>query len=400
MLRVPLAVAAVAALALAVPPAASAQDTTPPVSTMTTIGNGPNADGWSMGNRQFTIDATDDGGAANVEKIVYEVIATGANALPPTTHLGFRANFQVRFEGYYTLRWYAVDKAGNVEEPQQASYKHDSSSPRITDERFQGSSFLGWFRDSVTITATATDPILQDGNAPSGIRTVNWPRTVSTTGLHEPQLVAEDVAGHHGFLNVRVRVDADAPQVSLTGCPTEPVLAGTQVGVSVAATDVGSGLAADPSGTYALATDVAGVHERVFTARDVVQHETSASCTYEVLAPFYAFDGFFRPVSMTDVNAINAGRAVPVTFTLGGDQGLDVIEPGSPRTVEIPCDSIDSVGTVEPTSTAGSSSLQYDPVADQYTYVWKTDSAWAGQCRQFVLQLDDGSTHRAYFRFR
>ena len=99
--------------------AASAQDVTPPVSTITTSGNGPNADGWSKGNRFFTIDAVDGAGGSGVEKIVYEVIATGANALPPTVFLGTRETFQVRFEGYYTVRWYAVDHAGNAEAPQR-----------------------------------------------------------------------------------------------------------------------------------------------------------------------------------------------------------------------------------------------------------------------------------------
>jgi hypothetical protein len=43
--------------------------------------------------------------------------------------------------------------------------------------------------------------------------------------------------------------------------------------------------------------------------------------------------------------------------------------------------------------TAGGSSLQYDSTADQYTYVWKTNSSSAGTCVQFDLGLNDGSTH-------
>jgi hypothetical protein len=34
-----------------------------------------------------------------------------------------------------------------------------------------------------------------------------------------------------------------------------------------------------------------------------------------------------------------------------------------------------------------------------YTYNWKTNPAWAGTCRKFVLTLSDGSTHEALFRF-
>jgi hypothetical protein len=49
---------------------------------------------------------------------------------------------------------------------------------------------------------------------------------------------------------------------------------------------------------------------------------------------------------------------------------------------------------------AGGSSLSYDPVSDQYTYVWKTNKAWAGQCRQLVLRFNDGQEFRANFQFR
>jgi hypothetical protein len=41
-----------------------------------------------------------------------------------------------------------------------------------------------------------------------------------------------------------------------------------------------------------------------------------------------------------------------------------------------------------------------DAGSDQYNYVWKTDGAWAGACRQFVLGLNDGSVHYERFKFK
>ena len=35
----------------------------------------------------------------------------------------------------------------------------------------------------------------------------------------------------------------------------------------------------------------------------------------------------------------------------------------------------------------------------QYHYVWKTET-WAGTSRQLVVQLIDGTTHHANFRFK
>ncbi len=48
----------------------------------------------------------------------------------------------------------------------------------------------------------------------------------------------------------------------------------------------------------------------------------------------------------------------------------------------------------------GNSGLTYDPESAQYTYLWKTDRAWSTSCRQLVVGLDDGSTHRANFVLR
>ena len=57
-------------------------------------------------------------------------------------------------------------------------------------------------------------------------------------------------------------------------------------------------------------------------------------------------------------------------------------------------------GILEKTVTTGGSTLGYDAWTDQYIYVWKTDASWAGTCRQLVLQLNDGSIHRANFKFK
>ena len=384
-------------------PLASAQDVTPPVSTMTTSGNGPNADGWSMGNRFFTIDAVDEASGSGVEKIVYEVLATGANALPPTTFLGTREHFQVRFEGYYTVRWHAVDLAGNAETPKEASFRSDSSSPVIGEPVLQGTRVGAWFKDSVTITAPVTDPVLQDGNAGSGVKSVNWPLTRSTTTTDFARLEAVDVAGQEAVRLVDAKVDADAPQVSvhrLPGGADRAGRAGRRRRSRRATSAAGSSpTRAGPTIWRPTRRARTSACSRRPTASGTPPRR-AARTRYSATTPLYDFTGFFRPVSMSDVNAVNAGRAVPIKFSLGGYQGMDVVAVGYPRSVQVPCSSLADADSVEPTSTPGNSGLTYDAATDQYQYVWKTEKAWAGQCRQFVLALDDGSTHRAYFRFR
>lgn len=114
----------------------------------------------------------------------------------------------------------------------------------------------------------------------------------------------------------------------------------------------------------------------------------------------YPFTGFFSPVdNLPVVNSMRAGRAVPVKFSLGADLGLNVLAAGYPKSEQVPCDSTALVDGVEETVTAGGSSLSYDPASGQYNYVWKTNNDWVGTCRQFVLQLNDGTLHRANFQF-
>ena len=117
----------------------------------------------------------------------------------------------------------------------------------------------------------------------------------------------------------------------------------------------------------------------------------------------YDFTGFFTPVDNPGanedvVNRANAGRGIPVKFSLAGDQGLDIFEPGYPRFVSSPCDNGDTQDAIEETTTSPAG-LTYDAVTDQYTYVWKTQKAWAGRCGTFQLGLNDGTGHHALFRF-
>ncbi|MDP2949524.1 MAG: PxKF domain-containing protein [Chloroflexota bacterium] len=115
----------------------------------------------------------------------------------------------------------------------------------------------------------------------------------------------------------------------------------------------------------------------------------------------YSFSGFFRPVDNPPVlNSVKAGSGMPVKFSLGGDQGLDIFATGYPRSQRINCDMSTLLDAIEETVTAGSSSLSYDPIADQYVYVWKTDKAWASTCRQLIVRLNDGTDHVANFKFK
>jgi uncharacterized repeat protein (TIGR01451 family) len=126
----------------------------------------------------------------------------------------------------------------------------------------------------------------------------------------------------------------------------------------------------------------------------------SSTCTFTVTV-LYDFTGFFAPVNnLPTLNVVNAGRAIPVKFSLSGDKGLSIFAVNSPQVGVIPCDASAPATDLNDTVTAGSSSLSYDAASDTYNYVWKTDSSWAGTCRQLVVTLNDGSVHVANFKFK
>jgi hypothetical protein len=119
----------------------------------------------------------------------------------------------------------------------------------------------------------------------------------------------------------------------------------------------------------------------------------------------YQWHGFFQPVDNNGVlNAVKAGQGIPLKFDLAGNQGLEILAAGYPKSSPVDCSGATSEDALEETVTAGSSSLHYDatvnPPVGQYIYVWKSDKNWAGTCRRIDLKLNDGTTHSALFTFK
>jgi hypothetical protein len=144
----------------------------------------------------------------------------------------------------------------------------------------------------------------------------------------------------------------------------------------------------------------------VTTSNDTTNHLVCGQASS--LSPFvvaeranYNFSGFFQPVdNLQTVNVVKAGSAVPVKFSLDGDQGLSIFEAGYPVSQGMACPSAAQPDNIEQTVTASTSGLQYDATTDTYTYVWKTQKSWAGTCRQLIVRLDDGTDHIANFQFK
>ena len=225
------------------------------------------------------------------------------------------------------------------------------------------------------------------------------------TGTHTITLTVTDTGGGSDTDDVVVTIqDTLAPNIA---CPSDVVVtlppnsSATSMVVNypaVTATDSCSSsvtVNSTPASGSVFPLGTTTIHA---SANDGNGHTSECSFTVTVQ---YEFAGFFPPVAnLPAVNIVQAGRAIPVKFSLSGNKGLGIFAAGSPSSGPIPCNSSDPATVLEATVTAGGSSLSYDPTTDQYIYVWKTESGWTGTCRQLVVQLNDGSIHRANFRFK
>ena len=129
-------------------------------------------------------------------------------------------------------------------------------------------------------------------------------------------------------------------------------------------------------------------------------YESSSRLGLSLQIKLFNFTGFFDPVKNPPImNQMSAGRAVPLKFSLGGNQGLAIFATGFPTSRLIQCNTLNPIDSVEQTTTAGSSSLTYDPSTGLYIYTWKTEKSWAGTCRQVSVQFIDGQTYILNFTF-
>ncbi len=122
---------------------------------------------------------------------------------------------------------------------------------------------------------------------------------------------------------------------------------------------------------------------------------------FKVRVNNYAYTGFFVPVSNPPaVNLAVAGCTVPMKFSLKGNQGVGVIAAGYPKSQPIACPAGVPVNTIPNAATAPANKLTYNAKNDVYTYGWSTQKSWKNTCREFQLRLNDGTLHKASFRFK
>lgn len=250
----------------------------------------------------------------------------------------------------------------------------DTTNPVITWVSRTPANANGWNNGEVTVEWSCTD-------SGSGAVSASVSETVSAEGADQSVTgVCTDHAGNTASdTQTGINIDQTAPTLSPSVSPN-PVVLGGSATATPNASDTLSGI--DSASCGAPDTSSVGSKTVSCTATDLAGNSASADAYYSVI---YYFTGFFRPVDNPPTwNMVKAGSAIPVKFSLSGNQGLDIFAPGFPVSQQIACDTSATQDVVEQTATAGSSSLSYDATTDQYIYVWKTDKGWVNTCRQLI----------------
>lgn len=300
-------------------------------------------------------------------------------------------------KGPTVITYTAVDAGGNTVTSTQTVTVTDDTPPTLA---LNGASTITWECHVAFVDPGATANDSCAGNLTSAIvvsGSVN-PNVVGSYTLVYSVSDGAQTATATRTVNV---VDTTAPVVScpaniVATLPLNSSATSTPVNFSVSASDSCAGSANVTTSHASGSLFPVGTTTVTTTATDPSGNTSSCSFNVTVL---YNFTGFFQPIGNLPVlNSVNAGRAIPIKFSLSGNKGLNIFAAGSPASGVIACNSADPVAEVTETTTAGGSSLSYD--SGQYHYVWKTESSWAGTCRQLVVTLNDGSTHRANFKFK
>jgi len=305
---------------------------------------------------EATVNTT--GGDPNEGLVTWRLTAIDPNtaAIPTNPFRGFLFPDQTPPEGSGAVIFSVSPKEGLASGtliPNAATVIFDANAPIVTSE---------WSNTIDTdVPSSAVNPLL--ATMTSTTFTVSWSGGDPTSGIaHYDVFVSTNSGAYTPWVT-----NTTATSASFTGL-------------------VGSTYA-----FYSIATDLTGSVEAPPASPDAVT---------TVRPLVFQFSGFFAPIDNAPiVNQIKAGAAVPVKFSLSGYKGLNIFQAGYPASQTVACVSFATVAPIEETVTASSSSLAYDPASDQYTYVWKTDKAWANSCRVLMVKLSDGSTHGASFRF-
>jgi hypothetical protein len=126
--------------------------------------------------------------------------------------------------------------------------------------------------------------------------------------------------------------------------------------------------------------------------------------------PTFTWGGFYAPINnLPTINKSEGGSTIPVKFSLGGNEGMNIFAAGYPASQQASCTTWLPTGPSSQISVpAGAGGITGDANIlaalsysdNKYQINWKTDKAWDGTCRILTVKLKDGTTRTANFQIK
>jgi len=152
-------------------------------------------------------------------------------------------------------------------------------------------------------------------------------------------------------------------------------------------------VALGPSGTFQI-TGASGPVQLTVDNQPAVP--VSGTNTYAA----WTFVGFTQPVdNLPVVNVVKAGAGVPLKWRILDDSGNPVttLTTAKITTAALACSTGMTLDDIEETST--SAAVLQNLGNGYYSLVWKTSKDFAGLCKTLKLDLGEGTTRNAAFKF-
>ena len=243
-----------------------------------------------------------------------------------------------------------------------------------------------WTNQDVTVHFTCSD-------AGSGVASCPDGQIFDADGEFTASGTAQDNANNSADASFGpIRIDKTAPTVAPSVTPN-PVQLNQTVTVNSNATDSGSGIAMQSCSLAS--TDGVGTKTVTCTASDYAGNTSSGTAEYQVI---FSFSGFLIPVkNPPTLNTVLPGQPVIFRFSLGGNQGLDILADNNPQSTQISCKTLQAIGNAR--ETLSRRDLDYTRRTGIYNYVWNTRVIWFGTCRQFSIEFIDGQVYTVNFKF-
>jgi len=219
----------------------------------------------------------------------------------------------------HTVKYWSVDKAGNVEAQKTLSIVLDTNPP-TTVCQFAGTAGMnGWYKGPVTVTLTASDPegstnvastsyIVDSGT----VQTYTTAFTITAEGTHTITFWSTDKAGNvEAPKNASVKIDTVKPAVAFGAVTPTPNAAGWNHGtvtVAYTASDATSGIASATPGSPLTFASAGNNQTQTVTATDNAgnsQFVTSPSVKIDLTAPSTTSSVSGAVVTLTATDALS-----------------------------------------------------------------------------------------------